>query len=105
MLDTIAKFENLTKQVEQVLADEPESRNNDKYLTIRVWQRFYGIGSKLDVENLYYIPSEAVIARRRAEFQNNKHMYVPTSKLVAEKRKINMELWEQYLKRQNTPSY
>ena len=102
---SIKNLEKLSKQVEQVLYDEPESRNNDQYLVIRVWQRFYGVKNTLSVDDLYYLPSHAVIVRQRAKLQNNKHMYVPTCKEIAEKRKINMELWEQYLKRQNTPAY
>lgn len=95
----------LKKQIERCLQDFPETANSDIALTIKVWQVYYDkyimTSSKTGkqailLDNLFFLPREDNIKRIRAKF-NSKGLYLPTSREVARKRKINEDLWLEFM--------
>lgn len=96
------RFHDLTRKVEAVLRDIPETRNSDIRLTIEIWKRYYPHkliqGAKtqrlvVPLDELYNLPREDNVKRIRAQFQNDRLKYLPTTWEVAKKRKINEEVW------------
>lgn len=87
--------------VEQVLKDMPEARNSDITLMCEVWQRFYPLKVKCGasgekgvwLKDLYELPREDNIKRVRAQFQNDKGLYLPTEWRIAKQRGINEDEW------------
>lgn len=106
-LDNMSKYlNNLTEDIKTILKKYPESRNNDTYLTVTLWQEFYGVSGRIDTDEMYYLlPPSSSIERIRRMIQNSWHMYLPTSEAIARKRKINMEYWKSYTHRDKGPSY
>lgn len=101
-------IKTLKYKVIEILRDIPESRNCDQYLTIAIWERFYGdeiisINGKnhIQLSSLLFLPREDNIKRHRAIIQNEKGMYLPTRLEVVKKRKMNEEDWREYLKGSN----
>lgn len=97
-------LKTLTGQVEYILSSKEEARNSDIALTIALWRRFFpqkvhgeGMEAMVYVRDLYDLPREDNIKRIRATFQNEKHLYLPTSLEVAEQRGINEETWRKHL--------
>lgn len=103
-------LKTLTGQVEYILSTNGDSRNSDITLTIALWRRFYptkihGIknysNDKVDdavmLKDLFELPREDNIKRVRAQFQNDKHLYLPTDQKIAEARGINEEEWRKHL--------
>lgn len=86
----------LKRKFRTVLTEEPNTRNSDKELTIRVWKRFY-LGEKAEgitFDQLYDLPSEDQIKRVRARIQNDEQDLLPTDPEVAKKRRIYEEFWK-----------
>lgn len=89
---------SLYAKVEQVLKEEPDTRNSDVALMISVWTRFYGVGqSHVALEKLYDLPQQPDIKRIRARIQNDEKRYVPTSWGVAKVRKWKEREWKRAL--------
>lgn len=89
---------NLKEQVRVVLRSDPETRNSDITLTIRIWQRFYGVNDLINVYNLYDLPREDNVKRIRAKFcEQRKDWAYPTSLKIAKRRGIKEEEWRQAL--------
>ena len=94
-------IEQLNTLVEQVLADDEESRNDDKRLTFKVMSQIL-TGDKravfltLRMCDLRRLPAFSAIARCRAKIQNRDHKYLPTKVEVRKKRKINEQDWRTY---------
>lgn len=95
------RIDTLKYKVEKILQEIPETRNSDIALTIEIWKRFYptfitpnrvGFDS-VRIEDMYFLPREDNVKRIRAQFQNDKLLYLPTSLEVVKQRKINEEVW------------
>jgi len=101
------RINELKRQIEQVLADVPESRNSDITLTIEIWKRFYPQRIRTNaqgregifLDDLYDLPREDHIKRIRATFQKDKTQprYLPTEPAVAKQRRINEDVWKKHL--------
>ncbi len=96
-----SKIKTLRKQVEFILSVEPQSRNSDIDLTIRVWRRFYPKElARADgrvyirLQNLFNVPNQDNIKRVRAKL-NAEGLYLPTDPKVAAKRGINEKVWRE----------
>lgn len=87
----------LKQQVENLLRDTPQTRNDDVLLTLFVWQRYYGVEQTIDVQDLFKLPREDNIKRIRATIQNDEGRYLPTDPSVIKKRRINEEKWRKQL--------
>lgn len=86
-------------QVETVLTDEPATRNDDRLLTVRIWQRFWGVRDILSVQaylNGDY-PTQDDVKRYRADIQNVQHRLIPTDWNVAKHRKWKEDEWRAVL--------
>lgn len=98
---TIPK-KSLKSKVEFILSKYPQTRNSDTQLAVKLWHVFYAgsvvyvkdLGWVLLIEKMLEIPREDHISRVRRKFQEM-DMYLPTSKKVAEKRKLNMKIWRE----------
>lgn len=102
-------LETIKGQVEWVLANKSDSRNSDVTLMVELWKRFYpkyikqGSSGEYGVwlRDLHELPLEDTIGRMRRVFQNDLLKYLPTSREVAEQRKLNMEMWHSFMKNNN----
>ncbi len=92
-----SKLDTLKKQIEYILEGSEKARNSDKWLTWRVWTKFYGFNGSLTWEKFESLPDEDDIKRIRAKIQNDEKKYLPTEWSVAKKRKWNKERWELFL--------
>jgi hypothetical protein len=93
-------MKTLQKQVETILANYPETRNSDIQLMIQLWMDFYPellSGRYVFLDNLFDLPREDNIKRIRAQFQNTKRVFLPTSTEVCiERFKLSKE-WKRFL--------
>ena len=89
------ELKTLKEQVETILRDCPDSRNSDKMLTWKLWERYYGVMDSISICDLMKLPSQSNIQRIRAVFQNKHQIYLPTDENIAKQRRINMELWRE----------
>lgn len=96
------KIKQLKQKVKKMLALYPETRNSDVELTLRIWKEYYPMRilkrekdgkDYVALTDLFDLPREDNIKRLRAKIQNEEFLYLPTSKKVAEQRKINMDRW------------
>lgn len=93
----------LKQQIENILRDDPRTRNSDIALTIEVWKRYYRekIGfldrpavPAIALESLYDLPREDNVKRIRAKF-NAEGKYWPTDLAVAKGRGILEDKWRE----------
>jgi hypothetical protein len=103
------KIKDLTKKVETILRDFPQSRNSDQWLTLKIWATYYPqlIFQYQDrqavlLKDVMELPREDNIKRIRAKFQNVQKMYLPTSLEVVKRRKQNEEEWKSLMGRGDT---
>lgn len=104
------RFQHLTRQVESILRDTPNTRNSDIDLTLWVWYSFYKEHLEWDVNealpdkgrwivplgNVRALPSEDRISRTRRKFQEPTPIYPngqypPTDPEVIAARRRNEE--------------
>lgn len=78
-------LKRIKSDVEHFLANVPESRNNDRILTLLIWRRHLG-KDELNVRDLMRLPTQESIKRMRARFQEQ-GLYLPTDPVIFEKRK------------------
>lgn len=106
-------LEKLKDQVSEMLEENPDCRNSDITLMIKIWERYYPqriIDGKIRLSDLYELPREDNIKRIRAKLQeealkridegktNGDEVYfLPTSEAVAKKRQINEVIWQKAL--------
>ena len=98
-----AKIKNLRKIVETELSHNKKARNDDQFLTLSIWWRYYPEYFILH-ECKYYIKADAVLSlprednikRLRAKIQNEEHKHLPTNADVRKKRGISEEVWLKY---------
>jgi len=99
-----AIMKNLTKEVEYILENYPESRNSDQYLTLKLWAHFYKSRIQVDFRGKYVylkdimdLPREDNVKRIRAKIQNEEQRLLPTSLEVVKKRRQNEKIWRNYI--------
>ena len=95
---------DLKTKVLAVLKESPLTRDDDVYLTLKLWIKYYP--QKLDMTDpknptvtfnqIRTLPREEHIRRHRAIIQNEEKMYLPTSWKVAKQRKILEQEWKNY---------
>ena len=90
-------LEKLNEQVEAVLQDYHETRNSDIALTIRIWQKFYGVEESIRTDDLFSLPSQDNIKRVRAKIQNEEKRLLPTDWAVAKRRGWLEQEWKKAL--------
>lgn len=92
----------IMENVEKLLKDYPELRNDDKELIWKYWRCCDIIvdGGGYSITRgrfIYSATNPAQIIRCRAKIQNIEGKYLPIDWKVAEKRKISREKWEREL--------
>lgn len=95
-------LQKIAELVVKELAGDIESRNDDKRLTFRVLSKVLTGNDKarvlsLRMDDLRRLPSFAHITRVRARIQNDLRQYLPTLAEVRRKRRINEEVWRNYI--------
>lgn len=97
---------DLTKQIEQILKAHPRARDDDKWLTLKIWATFYESRiDRTDPQNpkvslrdiMDVLPREDSVKRIRAWFQNVKKLYPPTSIEIVKKRRQNEDRWREQI--------
>lgn len=95
----------ISKMVERVLKDVPESRNSDITLTEEIWKRYFKSRLKLrnedqllyvSLKDIHELPREDHVKRIRAKF-NEKKMYMPTDPEVIKRRRHAEKSWRKDL--------
>lgn len=101
-------IDTLKKQVLKVLEGYPKTRDSDVRLMLVLWQMFYASRVHLDekssqkfvyLKDIMDLPREDNIKRVRAIIQNVENKFLPTSWAVARQRKINEEVWREYIQK------
>jgi hypothetical protein len=98
-MEIIKEIKNTEKIVEKFLQEDERCRNDDKWLTYKVFQHFaesYGKKIFLPFELFSEFPSFETVSRCRRKFQNNKSKYLPTSELVRVKRGIKEDAFKKW---------
>ena len=111
-----AQIGRLKQQILEVLASNSDSRNSDQYLTLCIWNRYYPsyvqeitreVAGKepekvkvVALKDIMLLPREDNVKRIRAKIQNEENRFLPTSWAVAKQRKINEEVWKNYVNNQ-----
>ena len=82
----------LKQEVEYCLKKYPETRNNDRLLTLMVYTEFYWIKNQVITYKQYLnLPTNDIIKRYRAIIQNDNWKYKPTSEKILLYRQKNRE--------------
>lgn len=87
----------LKNQIEAVLTCEPETRNSDILLLIRVWQKYYGVYDVIMVNDIFKLPQENSISRLRRQIQNDEKRLLPTDEKIALERGWKADEWKRIL--------
>lgn len=102
-------IDTLKNQVLKVLTKYPKTRDSDVRLMLTLWLIYYPsrIHKQDDdpnnppfvyLKDIMELPREDNIKRIRAVIQNVEGKFLPTSLQVAKQRKINEEVWRDYIK-------
>lgn len=100
-------IDTLKNRVLKILEKYPKTRDSDIKLTLTLWMVYYP--SRIHKEtpespafvylrDIIDLPREDNIKRVRAIIQNIDNKFLPTSLEVAKQRKINEEVWREYIK-------
>lgn len=84
-MQTRVEINSVKNIVQELLAQEERCRNDDKYLTFRVMQRYTKI--YIPFEDFKKIPAFETIKRCRAKIQNEEKKFLPTLESVKIKRR------------------
>jgi hypothetical protein len=95
-LDTKAEFKTVKAIVEFLLKSDERCRNDDKWLTYRVFRYFTKI--YIPFEDFSKIPAFETVKRTRAYIQNVEKKYIPTDLNVLAKRQRREQEVKQVLK-------
>lgn len=94
------EIKNLKREVEEILRDQPDTRNSDITLTLAVWRKFFPHyiikvegGEYIMLDKLFQLPREDHIKRVRASLQNDEGKYPPTDWKVAKARDWEQDEW------------
>lgn len=97
----------LKNQILKVLELFPKTRDSDVRLMLTLWMRYYPSRIHRDspespayiyLKDIMELPREDNIKRIRAVIQNEENRFLPTSLEVVKQRKINEQLWREYIK-------
>lgn len=100
-------IDSLKNQVLKILMKYPKTRDSDVRLMLTLWMIYYPSrihkdspdeNSYVYLKDIMSLPREDNIKRVRAVIQNVENKYLPTSLEVVKQRKINEELWREYIK-------
>lgn len=99
------KRNELKRQILHILNKVPSTRDSDITLMIEIWKEFNPSHIKKNnvgelaifLPSLHVLPREDNIKRIRAVIQNEEGKFLPTSWIVAKKRKINEQEWRDYV--------
>lgn len=95
------KINKLKKEIENILAEYPETRNDDIELMIKLWVVYYPQFIKNNIgvllQDLKKLPREDHIKRYRAKIQNEELKYLPTKLEVLEHRLKSAKKWREKL--------
>ena len=78
------ELQTIYDQVNETLSKDEVSRNNDKFLILKVWES-YGITNNLTQEQLEYLPSPETITRIRRKIQNDEQRLQATEETIEER--------------------
>lgn len=89
-------------QVLHILAEDPESRNDDNRLVCVLWKTYHPemcVEDKVSMKDIVLnLPKAETIGRSRRMIQNTLGIFVPTSKTVAQGRKMAQGDWEEAMR-------
>lgn len=99
----MSRIKEMTEKVKRVLEVYPETRNDDRLLTLMFWKMYYPTqiiivqvyGRDTEVvrtSSVLDLPSEDKIGRVRRKFQES-GQFLPTRWEVAKQRRIQEEVW------------
>lgn len=95
---------SLTDQIKQVLQTYEEARNDDLWLTCKLWTIYHQRVIERDHENKAFVylrdisslPREDHIKRIRAKLQNEQGLYLPTDPETIKKRSKHENKWKKW---------
>lgn len=93
-MQTARELYTTQMRVEDLLRSEPELRNSDKLLTLRVIEqiaREHKMWVHIPRELLEHLPAFESVKRCRAKLQNDERRYLPTDPQVRRQRRIRAE--------------
>lgn len=99
-------IDTLKNRVYKILEKYPKARDSDIHLMLILWQVYFPSRVHRDGEDtpkyvylrdIMDLPREDNIKRVRAIIQNVDGEFLPTSEAVAKQRKINAEVWRDYI--------
>lgn len=102
----------LKKEILITLERYAPARDNDLVLMLYIWRDFYPSRTFRDAAGKAYyyaldikdsLPREDHIKRIRAKIQNEEKKWLPTSWIVAKKRKIAEADWREYIAKEGQP--
>lgn len=82
-------FDKIEDMVEDILKCYPETRNDDRLLTIKFWELMQGVKFEENFRDMYLsgsVVSSDIITRMRRRIQNSRRLYEPTDSCVRSKR-------------------
>ena len=89
-------------QVLHILAEDPESRNDDNRLVCVLWKTYHPemcVEDKVSMKDIVLnLPKAETIGRSRRIIQNTLGLFVPTKESVAKGRKMAQAEWEEAMR-------
>jgi hypothetical protein len=96
----------LKAKVAYILNHYPQTRNNDKLLTIKVWEVFHPDriidGDKIRLQDILNLPKAYDMQRYRAEIQNQLGLFLPSLQ-AQETRRHRQDHWKEEMQFKNVP--
>ena len=93
-MESKTELRTVSSIVEDLLEKEERCRNDDKYLTFKVMQKFTKI--YIPFEDFSKIPAFETVKRCRAKIQNKEKRFLPTDPEVRKKRRIREEDFKEW---------
>jgi hypothetical protein len=93
-MSTKSEFHKTYNRVNRILDEEPDTRNDDKLLTLRVIEQIAceeGFLFYFPRELLLKIPAFETVKRTRAKIQNDESRYLPTRTDVIARRQLRAD--------------
>lgn len=86
----------LRDKIELALRDHPETREDDRVLTIHIWKKYHGHHIQqaksgrdvMYVDSIFDLPTQESIKRERARFNEN-GKYLPSNETVLKRRRLD----------------
>jgi hypothetical protein len=95
-LGTLAEFKTVTAIIEHLLETDERCRNDDKYLTYKVFRYFTNI--YIPFEDFDKLPSFETVKRCRAKIQNVERRFLPTNPDVIARRQNRQREVKEFLR-------